>query len=343
MPSNPLIGLGSAAVCPQYHRGPALEITLKPVPLTIVTTPRRSENGGSFWSRCAGTATITHRGRYFSLILFSGELHVHLSQAGAGHIFLVGSADAAHRLGAALQADSWVCTQFETPSGVLRRIRDSATVDLVALLPNESLHAQAELCRDIKFDSRTGFLAVVFVLRPEQARDRTRAYEAGADDCVMLPASDREIQIRLSNILRVKRATDLLEDSTAVITSLANAIEGRDAYTHGHVERVSTYSAEIGKRVDVNARELAALKTGGIVHDIGKVAVPDAVLNKPGKLEAGEMALMQRHPVIGFDILQPLRTFRDVLPIVRCARFATSCRLSAGTTNDQTERVTPTD
>jgi len=59
------------------------------------------------------------------------------------------------------------------------------------------------------------------------------------------------------------------------------------------------------------------LKTGGVVHDIGKVMVPDQILNKPGKLSDEEMKIMQRHPVIGYEILQPLRSFREVLPIVR--------------------------
>lgn len=158
---------------------------------------------------------------------------------------------------------------------------------------------------------------MIFMLPPEHAESRAEVYEARADDCIQLPASPKEILLRLSNTLRIKRATDSLEDSTAVITSLAAAIEGRDAYTHGHVERVSMYSVEIGKRVGVDADGLATLKIGGIVHDIGKVSVPDAILNKPGKLSEVEMELVKRHPVIGYHILQPLRTFRDALPIVR--------------------------
>jgi putative two-component system response regulator len=67
----------------------------------------------------------------------------------------------------------------------------------------------------------------------------------------------------------------------------------------------------------VDAEGLNALRIGGIVHDIGKVGIPDNVLNKPGKLTDEEMAVMQRHPVIGYEILKPLRTFRPILPIVR--------------------------
>jgi HD-GYP domain-containing protein (c-di-GMP phosphodiesterase class II) len=59
------------------------------------------------------------------------------------------------------------------------------------------------------------------------------------------------------------------------------------------------------------------LRTGGVVHDIGKIGIPEQILNKPGKLTAEEYEIMKRHPVIGYDILKPMRTFRTVLPIVR--------------------------
>jgi putative two-component system response regulator len=73
----------------------------------------------------------------------------------------------------------------------------------------------------------------------------------------------------------------------------------------------------IGERIGVDADGLAALKTGGVVHDIGKIGIPDHILNKPGRLTDEEMAVMRRHSMIGYDILRPLRTFQNVLPIVR--------------------------
>lgn len=235
----------------------------------------------------------------------------------SGHILLVGPAQTARGLETLLSADSWECSRAETPSGVLRRVRSDSAIDLVVLTPEGLLRSYTELCRDIKLDARTAFVFVIFVLPPGLAEHRADIFEAGADDYIQLPASPKEILIRFSNAIRVKRATDSLETATAVISSLANAIEGRDAYTHGHVERVSMYSVEIGRRVGVDSVGLSVLKIGGIVHDIGKVLIPDHILNKPGKLDQAEMEIVKRHPVIGYDILQPLRTFRDVLPIVR--------------------------
>ena len=239
------------------------------------------------------------------------------SAANSGHVFLVGCADVAAELETVLSANLWKLTRYEGPSGVLRRLRSEPAVDLVVLTPDASFDSYTTLCREIKFDARTTFVSVIFVVPYTDAERRADVFEAGADDCIQLPASSKEILLRFSNALRTKRATDSLEDSTAVITSLASAIEGRDAYTHGHVERVAAYAVQIGKRVGVDADGLAILRIGGIVHDIGKVLVPDAILNKPGKLTDVEFELVKRHPVVGYDILQPLRTFRDVLPIVR--------------------------
>lgn len=241
----------------------------------------------------------------------------------SGRILLVGPDASGPELEAILNTEPWKCTPCQTPTGVLRRLHATSDIDLLLLTPESALHSYTELCREVKFDARTAFVSVVFLLppvlmlSPEKAIYRAEAFAAGADDCIQLPASPNEILLRLSNALRVKRATDSLEDATSVITSLANAVEGRDAYTRGHVERVSTYSVELGKRVRCSPDDLSALKMGGIVHDIGKVAVPDHILNKPGKLTDEEMAIVKRHPLVGFGILRPLRTFQTIRPIVR--------------------------
>ena len=241
----------------------------------------------------------------------------------SGRILLVGPDVSGPELDAILSAQPWKCAHCQTPNGVLPRLRGTSDIDLLLLTPESALHSYTELCREVKFDARTAFVSVVFLLppalmlSPHKATHRAEAYAAGADDCIQLPASPNEILLRLSNALRVKRATDSLEEATSVITSLANAVEGRDAYTRGHVERVSAYSVELGKRVECSPDELSALRMGGIVHDIGKVAVPDHILNKPGKLSDEEMAIVKRHPLVGFSILRPLRTFQTIRPIVR--------------------------
>ncbi len=200
----------------------------------------------------------------------------------------------------------------------LQLLRDpSHRVEMVILIPGAALSAMRELCRTIKFDKRTSHLSVVCLLPAGQADQAADFFESGADDCIRGEAAAREISIRLERAMRAKRAFDTLEAADAVIHSLANAVEGKDAYTCGHVERVGEYAVEIGRRMGLDETQLQALRYGGVVHDIGKVGIPDHILNKPGKLTDEEMEIMRRHPVIGYDILKPLRTFRDVLPIVR--------------------------
>lgn len=240
-----------------------------------------------------------------------------LATAGAGRVLLVGAGPASDELAALLTPPNWISQRSESTAGVLLQLRLEPQIDIVLLVPDGDVRPYAELCRQIKFDTRTAFISVIVALSEQCAAQRADIFVAGADDCLQLPASPAEIVLRLSNLCRIKRATDSLEDATAVITSLANAIEGRDFYTRGHVERVADYAVELGRRVGVNEADLAVLHIGGVVHDIGKVAVPDHILNKPGSLTPEEWELVRRHPLVGYDILQPLRTFRSVLPLVR--------------------------
>jgi putative two-component system response regulator len=229
----------------------------------------------------------------------------------------MGEGPEALRVGQVLESQRWRCTRTRSVSETLRIVRDDPALDMVVLVPGRSLESSSELCRAIKFDRRTRFTWVVFLLTPQHNDHGDVVLEAGADDCVRTIANDRELLMRLMKARRMKQATDSLEDAEMVITALANAVEGKDSYTCGHVERVGAYSVAIGRRLGLGEPDLLALKQGGIVHDIGKVGIPDHVLNKPGKLTDEELAIMRRHPLIGYDILKPLRTFHNVLPIVR--------------------------
>ncbi|MEE9294015.1 MAG: HD-GYP domain-containing protein, partial [Phycisphaerae bacterium] len=126
-----------------------------------------------------------------------------------------------------------------------------------------------------------------------------------------------ELLQRCRNLIRNKQAADALEDSENVIFALARIVEGRDKYTQGHVERVAACAVEIGTRMRLGDDEVATLYRGGVIHDLGKIAVPDAILNKPGRLDDHEWSVMKTHPVVGYDVLVRLRTFHDVLGIVR--------------------------
>jgi putative two-component system response regulator len=108
-----------------------------------------------------------------------------------------------------------------------------------------------------------------------------------------------------------------LESAETVVFTLAASIEAKDPYTEGHCDRLSRYSVALGERLELSQEDLIALRRGGVVHDIGKVAVPERVLLKPGPLDAHERELMETHTVIGERICAPLKSFRQVLPIIR--------------------------
>ncbi len=103
----------------------------------------------------------------------------------------------------------------------------------------------------------------------------------------------------------------LLIDS---ITALANAIDARDPYTRGHSERVTEYSVMLGEQMGFAPDEIERLRYAALLHDIGKIRIPDHILNKPGRLDDAEYEEMKRHPVYGVGIMLPVRAFRPLLP-----------------------------
>jgi hypothetical protein len=101
------------------------------------------------------------------------------------------------------------------------------------------------------------------------------------------------------------------------LASLANALEAKDAYTHDHTQEVVGLTLDVGRALGLDEQELDALELGALFHDIGKIRVPEAILNKPGPLDDEEWGVMRRHTVAGEAILAPITSLRVVLPIVR--------------------------
>jgi HD-GYP domain-containing protein (c-di-GMP phosphodiesterase class II) len=101
------------------------------------------------------------------------------------------------------------------------------------------------------------------------------------------------------------------------IRSLAAAVDAKDPYTHGHAQRVAALSVEIGRELGLGRDELQALEYGGVLHDIGKIGIPDAILAKRGTLTAAEMEVVRAHPMVGADIVAGVAFLRDALPAIR--------------------------
>jgi putative two-component system response regulator len=174
-----------------------------------------------------------------------------------------------------------------------------------------------EVCEKIKSNPETYLIPVVLITALSDKQDRIEGIKAGADDFLTRPVDRTELLARVRSLLKLKQRTDELERAEAVLFTLARSIEGKDPYTQGHCERLSDYSARLGAHLGLSEDEITALRRAGVVHDVGKVAVPDAILLKPGRLTPEEWKLMQEHPVVGERICQPLKSFRMVLPIIR--------------------------
>jgi putative two-component system response regulator len=147
--------------------------------------------------------------------------------------------------------------------------------------------------------------------------DRVRGIEAGADDFLSKPLYPEELFARVKSLLKLKEFTDELENAEAVLFALALGIEARDPYTGNHCERLARYATELGQHLGLEGDDLVALKRGGYLHDLGKVSIPDEILKKGSHLTPEEWQIMKQHPIIGETICMPLRSFRNVLPIIR--------------------------
>jgi len=101
------------------------------------------------------------------------------------------------------------------------------------------------------------------------------------------------------------------------IHALVRAIEARDPYTHGHTERVTKYALEFGRSMKLPEGQLEILRYASEMHDVGKISIPDFILNKPGKLTPAERAMIELHPVKGAEMLEPLDFLNPAIPIVR--------------------------
>jgi putative two-component system response regulator len=204
----------------------------------------------------------------------------------------------------------------DNPQDVLRACASNAP-DLVVIDMVAPEGQGFDICRRLKEQPSTRFIPVVIVTSQADRQDRLAGIDAGADDFVSKPFDPTELHARIKSLVRLKRFTDELESAEAVILGLGATIEARDPTTQGHCERLATYATSLGKSLGLDDTDLGALERGGFLHDIGKIAVPDSVLLKDGKLDAQESRMMREHPVVGDALCSGLRSLNNVRPIVR--------------------------
>ncbi|HUA16393.1 MAG TPA: HD domain-containing phosphohydrolase [Verrucomicrobiae bacterium] len=195
---------------------------------------------------------------------------------------------------------------------VRRQLPDLILSDV--MMPGKSGY---ELCRSLKENPATRLIPFVLITGLSDSADKVRGIEAGADDFLNKPVLAEELIARVKSLLRLKEFTDELETADSVLCTLGLIVEGRDPYTEGHCERLSVHAVDLGRHLGMDEDSIIALKRGGYLHDLGKIAVPDEILKKGTDLTAEEWRIMKLHPITGENICRPLHSLHLVLPIIR--------------------------
>ncbi len=159
-------------------------------------------------------------------------------------------------------------------------------------------------------------IPVIFLTADEMGETETKGLELGAMDFIKKPFVPEVLIIRVRHTIELSHLQNDLESEVQkkaqeneslfihVVQALAEAIDAKDTYTNGHSDRVARYSREIAKRAGYSDREQNDIYMMGLLHDVGKIGVPDAVINKPARLDDEEFELIKNHPVMGARILK---------------------------------------
>ena len=225
----------------------------------------------------------------------------------------------------------------EAPRELLRRVLEHDGYDIsVAIDGEQALHAIAaqppdvvvldvmlprvngfEVCRRVRRDARTRLTPIVMVTGYDQPAERVEGLSAGADDFLGKPIVIRELLARVRSLARMKRYTDDLDSGSAILTTLAAMIEARYGYTAGHCHRMANYATAVGRALRASDADMHALYRGAFLHDVGMLAISDALLQKAGPLTPAEYETVKSHTIVGDRLCANLRSLQSVRPIIR--------------------------
>ena len=175
-----------------------------------------------------------------------------------------------------------------------------------------------EACHKIRTELELTLLPVIMLTSLSGPDDVARSMAVGANDFIHKPFNATELLARVNAAVTHKRLTDRLDDTESVLFALARMVEAKDLTTGDHCDRLAHRSIMFGKHLGCKSEELEALRRGGVLHDIGKLGIPDAILLKPGALDDEEWVVMRRHPEIGARLCSSLKTMQMTTDIISC-------------------------
>jgi putative two-component system response regulator len=197
------------------------------------------------------------------------------------------------------------------------RAVDELSPDLVILDVGLPRLDGYEVTRRLRADSRTLTLPIILLTGRNSLDDVVDGLDAGADDFLSKPFRQPELLARIRSALRLRQALVRMDAAHAAVAALANAVEAKDPLTERHCQRLANLAARLGAEAGLDLAELEAVAYGALLHDVGKIGVPESILSKPGPLDDSEWDLMRQHPEIGERICRPLRASQRFAPIVR--------------------------
>lgn len=192
-----------------------------------------------------------------------------------------------------------------------------------------------EVCSRLKEESSTKDIPVIFITGMTETVHKAQGFKLGAVDYITKPFHAAEVEARVrahislnsmrrelnsQNIIleqKVREKTaELRKMLEATVLTMAMMVEVRDPYTAGHQQRVARLAAAIAEKMALSKDQLDAIRLAGILHDIGKIRIPDSIINRPGKLLDVEFEMLRIHPQVGYDIMGGIPTPWPVADII---------------------------
>jgi len=161
------------------------------------------------------------------------------------------------------------------------------------------------------------FTPVLMITALRDREKKIQAYDMAVDDFITKPFDRWEFLSRVRSLLNLRKSYLRLEDTQNVVVALAHAVEAKDPYTRGHSDRVGELSKKVALALGFSEDKAEDLYWAGILHDVGKIAIPLEILVKPSGLTDEEYEKIKAHPEVSYKICKDLRTLKNVLPAIR--------------------------
>ena len=186
-----------------------------------------------------------------------------------------------------------------------------------------------EVCERIRNDPQVAEIPIIILTALDDRDSLLTGLKAGADDFISKPFDRFELRARLIGITRLNRYQKLLEEREklqkahkrlldayeATIEGWSHAMDLRDRETEGHSRRVTELSIELAQAMGMSDEDIVHMRRGALLHDMGKIGIPDSILHKPDELTEDEWRVMRKHPQLAFDMLHPIEYLREALEI----------------------------